>query len=61
MTVILLLLLVVLLGGGYAGNRAYGPRGLLGAVVLVLVIVLIVWLIRDEAAVGPGVPSIIQP
>jgi hypothetical protein len=64
---LLLIILVVLLlggGGGYFGRRAgWGPRGYgLGLVLMVLIIILLVWLL-NEALMPPlpmpaGTPSI---
>ena len=56
LTVILLILIIVLLGGGAYGYRTHGMR----AVLLALIILAVIGFVRDEAAVGPGVPSIID-
>lgn len=60
LTILLLIVIVILLGGGWYGHRTYGARGLIGAVILALVLLLLFWTISDERAVGPGVPPIIQ-
>lgn len=60
LTVILLILIIVLLGGGAYGYRTHGMRAVLLALVLVLIILAVIGFVRDEAAVGPGVPSIID-
>jgi hypothetical protein len=45
-TILIIVLLIVLLGGGggYYGYRSYGGAGLGGALGLVLVVLLVVWL-----------------
>ena len=45
-TVLLIVLLIIVLGGGggYYGYRTYGGPGLGGALGLVLVVLLVVWL-----------------
>lgn len=47
-SIVLIILLVVLLGGGggYYGYSRHGGRGVGGAVGLVLVIALVVWLLN---------------
>lgn len=60
LTILLLILVILLLGGGYFGHRLYGPRGLITALLLALLVLLVIWMVRDEAAIGPGVPSIIS-
>lgn len=46
LTILVIVLLIVLLGGGggYYGYRTYGGAGLGGALGLVLVVLLVVWL-----------------
>lgn len=46
-TILIIILLIVLLGGGggYYGYRTYGGAGLGGALGLVLVVLLAVWLL----------------
>jgi hypothetical protein len=45
-TILIIILLIVLLGGGggYYGYRSYGGAGLGGALGLVLVVLLVIWL-----------------
>jgi hypothetical protein len=45
-TILIIVLLIVLLGGGggYYGYRSYGGAGLGGALSLVLVVMLVLWL-----------------
>lgn len=59
LTIALLVVIVILLGGGWYGHRTYGSRGLIGAVILALLLLLIFWNVSDERAIGPGVPPII--
>ena len=61
LTILLLILIVLLLGGGYYGRSRHGARGLVWVVILALVVLMLVWTISDEIAVGPGVPSIMAP
>jgi hypothetical protein len=48
MTLLIVIVLVVVLfggGGGYYGYRTYGGRGLGGALGLVLIILVVMWLL----------------
>lgn len=45
MTLLLVILIVVLLLGGGFGYRSYGPRGGLGIVGAILLVVLVLWLL----------------
>ena len=60
LTVLLVILLVLLLGGGVYGRRTYGPKALIGALLLALLVLVVIWEVRDERAIGPGVPPIMQ-
>lgn len=65
LTIILIILIIVLLGGGAYGYRRNGLQGngvraILIALVLALIILAVVGFVRDEAAVGPGVPAIMD-
>lgn len=44
LTTLLIVVLLVLLLTGFFGHRRYGPRGLGGALGIVLIIILILWL-----------------
>jgi hypothetical protein len=50
-TILIIVLLIVLLGGGggYYGYRTYGGAGLGGALGLVLIVLLAVWLLGGLA------------
>lgn len=65
----LLLIIVILLlfggGGGYCGRRAgWGPRGVGGLVVTVLIVILLIWVVNEllmpPIPMPEGVPSIIR-
>jgi len=65
MLTLLILILVIFLvsGGGFYGRRAnWGPRGFLGLVMLVLVVILAVWVLNEllmpPLPMPAGVPSI---
>lgn len=60
LTILLLILIILLLGGGLYGRRTHGPKALLLALVLALLVLAVIWTVRDEQAVGPGVPPIMQ-
>ncbi len=67
MTLLLLILVVLLLfgGGGFYGRRAgWGPRGLIGLLVTVLLVILLIWVVNELIMPQPpmpeGAPSIIR-
>ncbi|MCS0494780.1 hypothetical protein NVS89_06690 [Ancylobacter sp. MQZ15Z-1] len=58
---IVILILLLLGGGGFFGHRAYGMRGLLIVLVIMLLILAVIGFVSDEFAVGPGVAPIMTP
>ncbi|CAA0097246.1 Uncharacterised protein [Starkeya nomas] len=58
--ILIILVLLLLIATGFISHRAYGVRGALAVLVVALIVLAIVGFISDEAAVGPGVPPIIQ-
>ena len=65
LTLIVVILVILLLGGGggFYGRRAsWGPRGFVGLLLLVLVVILAIWVLNEllmpPLPMPAGVPSI---
>jgi hypothetical protein len=62
MITLIVVILVVLLvsGGGFYGRRAsWGPRGFVGLLLLVLVVILAIWAINELLL--PPLPMLVNP
>ena len=63
--VLIILVLVLFGGGGFYGRRAgWGPRGFVGLLLTVLIIILLIWVVNElimpPLPMPAGVPSIIR-